>query len=48
MAHAEGYEDEQTEDEEEIITRSGRGRELIGTDEYIESMYYDPPLGVIN
>ena len=37
MARAEGYEDEQTDDEDLFEPRTGRGRVLIGTDEYIES-----------
>jgi hypothetical protein len=37
MARGEGYREEQTSDEDGIVARHGRGRALIGTDEYIES-----------
>jgi hypothetical protein len=37
MARGEGYREEQTSDEDDIVARHGRGRALIGTDEYIES-----------
>jgi hypothetical protein len=37
MARGEGYREEQTSDEDDIVGRRGRGRVLMGTDEYIES-----------
>jgi SNF2 family DNA or RNA helicase len=40
MAHAENYEDEETTEEEEIVSRHSRGRAVIGTDDYIESLSY--------
>ena len=40
MALAEDYEDEETTEEVDLVNRHGRGRAVIGTDEYIESQSY--------
>jgi hypothetical protein len=37
MARGEGYREEQTSDEDGIVSRHGRGKVLMATDEYIES-----------
>jgi DNA excision repair protein ERCC-6-like 2 len=42
MARGEGYREEQTSDEDGIVARHGRGRAVMGTDEYIESEYCNP------
>ncbi len=40
MARGEGYREEQTSDEDDIVSRRGRGRASIGTDKYIESKFH--------